>query len=513
MRKWYLLSLLALLLPAALWAAGSGEKTTAAGASAKPVVVFFWDDRDSAPADLERVRQYVIKQSGVNFTLRKVKTGEEFSNQLAIALAGKEDIDLIPLDDTNQMIDFKTRGAIKTITQEVNTYAPDLKKNIPADAWKIVTDGKGDIWAIPVQSFQNQGRVLQIRKDWREKLGLPPIQTLADFENYLRAVKTADLDGNGKGDTIPLINTDEGYFGYEAALLYLFTETVPDPSNDATSNYIDSKGNVTPVPLHPGFKDYLRKMAQWNKDGLIYPESYSIKANAIGDLIAANRVGATSGWYSSTYRPWQTLLKTVPTAAYEFVLPQTLSGKPYLVKKDNPGSPQLAVVSFSPVAAQAVKLVDWFGTSKENYITMKAGVRGTDWDWVDQNATTIKYLVDKTDPSKSYNYGFSFFFNGPWNPKPANPKWLDQQYAAGNKIIDALPPLWNPDWFVPYDFKGTPIANGFADAQTLLSEAEVNIILGKRPVDDWDQVIAQYRKTFADQYIQLATAQYNQFKK
>jgi hypothetical protein len=483
-----------------------------ATAQKKQVIIFFRDQRDSNPADQERVRQYIIKQSGVDFNVRKAKTADEFTNQLTTALAAQEPIDMIGLVDVT-LGELKQRGAVYKLTDVVKKYAPNLLKNVSAESWKIVTDQNGDIWAIPGDNFQYQGPALEIRADWRQKLGLGPIASVADFENYLRKVKDGDLDGNGKADTIPLLNTDQGYIAYDETLSYLFTGVNMDDNPDQWSNYLDASGRIVPVPMHPGFKDYLRKMAQWNKDGLIYPETLSIKDNEITDLIAAGRVGATSGWYSNTYRPWQTLLKTVPTAAYEIIQPKAFNGQPYKFKKSDPGSPQLSVVSYSPVAAEAVKLIDWLGTAKENYVTIKSGIQGQDWEWVDKSKNVIKFLVDKSNPSNTYNYAFSFWFQAPWNWRETNPSWLNATYYAGQDTINVAPGLHNPDWFVIYDFKGTPIENALADANTLLNEAIANIILGKRPVDDWDQVIAQFRRMVGDQYIVEATKQYRALSK
>ena len=69
------------------------------------------------------------------------------------------------------------------------------------------------------------------------------------------------------------------------------------------------------------------------------------------------------------------------------------------------------------------------------------------------------------------------------------------------------------DSFVNYKWKGTPIESSLQDAITLITENKAKIILGDKSVDEWDKVIEQYRKMFGDKYIELATQQYNEYKK
>ena len=62
--------------------------------------------------------------------------------------------------------------------------------------------------------------------------------------------------------------------------------------------YIDDEGKYMPYVFAPGYKDFLEKMAQWYKDGIIYKESFSINDDRKHELVKTNRVAASAYWYT-----------------------------------------------------------------------------------------------------------------------------------------------------------------------------------------------------------------------
>ncbi|HET6485949.1 MAG TPA: extracellular solute-binding protein, partial [Spirochaetia bacterium] len=194
----FLALLLAVPAVAAL-AAGSGEK--AAGSSAAqpaPVSVMTYMGHVATDEQYKAIHDYIEKQTGVKFTYTDVKDADSYTTQITAAIAAQQAIDLFTVGNKVSLANYRSSGAIQDITDNVNTYAPNIKKLFnnppgwsslpPGEMWKAVTSN-GRIWAIPQASGTNVGVVLQVRKDWRVKLGLPPITTFDQFEQFLRAVK------------------------------------------------------------------------------------------------------------------------------------------------------------------------------------------------------------------------------------------------------------------------------------------------------------------------------------
>ena len=62
-----------------------------------------------------------------------------------------------------------------------------------------------------------------------------------------------------------------------------------------------------------------------------------------------------------------------PDAYYEFIKPDTITGKPYSWWRQSVGLPNLGIVSYSDNAEWAIKL-DWMVSSEDNYWTTKFGI-------------------------------------------------------------------------------------------------------------------------------------------
>jgi hypothetical protein len=180
----------------------------------------------------------------------------------------------------------------------------------------------------------------------------------------ITAIRDGDLDGNKKKDTLPLAsyNNGDGTYGdFEVAFLQVFTDTY----SEIGYNYIDSNNKVTPIVMHPKYKDYLATMARWAKDGLI--SSDIIQNDQLDDMIVNNQVGAVGEWYSMHFSPLISLKEKVPEADYEVITPKSLSGNAYKLPISGIYGPETLFVSYSQNTEFAMKLFNWFMESPENY--------------------------------------------------------------------------------------------------------------------------------------------------
>lgn len=503
----------------ALFASGGGERTVATGGGqSRPVVFMAYVGHTSGDEVYQKVHDYIEQQTGVKFTYRDLPNDADYEVQLAAATAAQERFDVFSTGKDDMLLN-KERGVIQDITDAVNTNGPNIKKlfteqpgwgELPkGEMWKAVTIN-GRIWAIPGATGKDIGTILSIRRDWAEKLGMWPIDTIEQFEAYLRKVKVTDLNGNGKADEIPfnpMYGTDE-LEGIAISMTYPFTGSVGWHHEWYNPMYTDN-GNITPSILHPAFKTFLTKMAGWYRDGLFNADIATSTWDNDNDLLAANRVGATSSWYSDFYGAWQTLLETVPDAVYEHRALRGPGGAPARLGLSAPAFAHWTYTSWSPkdVVDAGVKLQDWFAANKDNYLVQVHGIPGTHWEYInklsDDERPEIRHLVADEE---AYNYNFLTY--SPWNGAVIAQRWKEQAYRAANLQIAKMQAWLPPDWFVAYDFSGTKIDRGNVDAATFVNEAIASIILGRKPVSSWDDTVAQYRKMWADDFIEVATTQY-----
>jgi len=519
----------ALLVPAAaLFASGGGETTAAAsGTQSRPVVFMHYGGATATDAMKQRVQAYIEQQTGVKYVNRDVVNSDDYGVQLTAAIAAQEQIDVFYSDKAGMLLN-KEKGVIQDITDAVNAYGPDILKlftNPPGwsevaagEMWKPVTIS-GRIWAIPSATGKDTGVILSIRKDWADKLGMWPIDTIDQFEAYLRKVKATDLNGNGKADEIPFnpMYGDYGLEGIATSMTYPFTGSVGWHHSGYNATYIQN-GQVLPSVYHPEFKTFLTRMAQWYKDGLLNPDIATSTWDNDVDLIAANRVGATSSWYSDFYGGWQTLLEKEPKAEY---VHRALKGPGGSVAKfglNEPSSPGWTYTSWAPkdIVNAGIKLQNWFAMNKDNYLVETHGVQGVDWKYIEKDPTTgrptIEHIIG-TEPGRGqkesefyFAQGFIVFYN--WNGAVISKDWRPAQYRKANLQLAGLQVWFRPDWWVSYDFTGTKVATGYEDAATFINEAIANIILNRAPVDGWEGKLAQYKTMWGNEFVATASAQY-----
>lgn len=242
----------------------------------------------------------------------------------------------------------------------------------------------------------------------------------------------------------------------------------------------------------------------------MYKENFNMDKKKFNDLLISNRVAAAVAWYSDIIRPWESLQKTVPEAEYEYLAFKTVNGNPYKLGGYVPARPQLGVVSYSKKAEEAVKLVDWMLTSTENLLAFKVGRLGEDFELSEKDGmilmTDLKADVEVKD---RLNYAMSFYVHDQLQGRQPEPNWRWAHYYSGWDFFNELGYVTNPDWYIAYDWAGTPVEVSLADAATFMEEAQAKIISGQTPIEKWDGTLKQYMKMHGKNFIKEATKQYN----
>ena len=130
----------------------------------------------------------------------------DFEQRLARATAGNALPDLI-FNDAASLGQFIQLG----IAEEIDPQAIAGGDQLFQTAWKSTRYIDGKYYGVPISA---QTFALFVRKDWREKLGLPQPRSWDDIRALAKAFTTQDPDGNGKNDTYGFIvpaSTTRGY--------------------------------------------------------------------------------------------------------------------------------------------------------------------------------------------------------------------------------------------------------------------------------------------------------------
>lgn len=253
-------------------------------------------------------------------------------------------ITMVPLDVHNKeqvnlfFADGKTADHIRLNVDSTFVMEQGLVREIPEDKlrklmpnWmksiesmvdpKIVSSTmkyKGKLYAVPFINYAAlQPWVMGIRKDWLDNVGITKMpETIEEYHEVLKRFTFNDPDRNGKKDT----------FGSHGLQLYLRGAYGLGGSGVGGQYYADNNGKVYATVLTDGYKDYLKTMQAWYKEGLIDPESITDQRPQQRAKWADGKFGVLADhpwWYASTTATNVTQMVTAknPNAKIEFFKP------------------------------------------------------------------------------------------------------------------------------------------------------------------------------------------------
>ncbi|MBP1990104.1 extracellular solute-binding protein [Paenibacillus eucommiae] len=448
----------------------------------------------SKQEDYEAVRQEIIRQSGfeiVPIIPPKSQEGEK----LNLLLASNEKLDIFMGDYKA----FKDKGAIQPLNELLDKYGQNLKKAWPKeweDSWKAVTDKDGNIWAIPIGPGPVVLKANLFRADWLEKLDLQLPKTFDEFEHVLKEFK--EKDPAGSGQTIPLITN---MTGLNLALAAGFMDV-------GYGNWLDKDGTIKPPELHPGYREFVAKMADWYKKGYIYKETFTLNTERYRELIKKNRVAAASIHFTTVTNVQYELQKIVPEARYEVAAdlkgPQgdvpTSSGQStwgYVINKKAP----------NPEAT--MKYLDWLNSNIDHFLLSFYGVKDKHWRYVDEGKHIVERInedyVGEFLTGNTYVQTVGFLPND-----PAGKPEFDYMGKYGEKLDWGVKKPFTVD--VDYLYDHTEISNKLPnqeDINRMISEEITKFIMGARAMSEYDKFIQELYAAGLDKWIEVYTDQYN----
>lgn len=441
----------------------------------------------------KEIQDYIAKQCGVKPVPIKLPRGSE-REKLNLLISSKDErLDIFFSGDWRE---YYTTGILLPLNDLIEKHGPNIKKAWAKYEymWDRVKDEKGNIWALP-RALPTTSYPTWIRKDWLKKYNLEMPKTIDEFENILKTFKENDPAGNGQ--TIPLL-TDLG--GVYNAFSAGFTKY-------GFGNWKDTDGKIKHFILQPGFKDAIAKMAEWYKKGYVYKESYSINREQQEALVASNRVGSTMMWYSLIAVQGDELKKRIPEAEYDFC--KGLKGPEGSVEtKTNPGSAGMMILKKAKNPEAAMKLLDWVMSSREAFLTPLYGIKGVDWEYVDEEKGLIKRINER--------------YNGDFYIYPNNVSL--QQYGVVGE--DGKPGMMT-QFLMRYQYRYDDVKEPFdmhvdypidvlnelaperADIDRMIQEEIVKFLTCVRPMEEWDNFINDLYKIGLEKLNDAYTQIYN----
>ena len=218
---------------------------------------------------------------------------EQYAQKVNIAITSDDIPDVMQVS-ASQMKMMYDNGQIMDITDVMDTYlAPYTEEVLNSDggiAMQAATfDGR--LYAIPkIGSPLLTAKVLWVRTDWLDNLGLELPETVEDMRNIAEAFTTQDPDGNGVDDTYGLALYKDLYGSGFADLTGFF-----NAYNAYPSIWVDTGEGIVWGGIQPEVKEALAALHEMYAAGQIDPEFGVKDANKVNEDVSAGRIGMMFG--------------------------------------------------------------------------------------------------------------------------------------------------------------------------------------------------------------------------
>ncbi|GHH99949.1 extracellular solute-binding protein [Neobacillus kokaensis] len=281
MKRFMSIALSSVLLAGSLAACSNNEKTSSGNKDGKMSITWFdgsWENPVPEPGN-EAVKK-LDEKFNIDFKPQYIPF-DLYNDKLTVKMASGDIPDVIGTEgaDTNY-VKWAKQGAFLPLNDFVDKY--ENFKAIPQSVWDAVSiDGK--IYGIPLFFPASGGKKPVIRQDWLDKLGLKMPTNYDELEKVAIAFATKDPDGNGKNDTVGL--------GLAKGIVY-------DPAYGAywgNSWYHKNKdGQLIPGQISEGSKEKITALNDIYKAGGIDKDWAVKEYNEVFKDFNAGKVGI---WY------------------------------------------------------------------------------------------------------------------------------------------------------------------------------------------------------------------------
>ncbi|MGL4308067.1 MAG: extracellular solute-binding protein [Cetobacterium sp.] len=457
------------------------------------------------------VFQEAFKDTNVKLKSASSKNLTDEMQAFNLAISSGKLPDIISLSFPDKLESLGMEGGMIPLNDLIDKHAPNIKAffekypRYKMDA--VAADGK--IYFIPDYYDWYAMRAAQgifIRQDWLDKLGLKQPQTMEEFYQVMKAFKEKDPNGNGIADEVPYFDRTTEFADKE--LLGLF---------GAEFGFYVDNGKVEYGPEQPRFKEAMKEVIKWYKEGLIDPEIFTRGFQGRDYMLRNDLGGVTFDWFASTtaYNTDKEILSKNKDFKFIAIAPPEYKGKRYApdARTTYLGGWGITASAKDPVAA--IKYFDyWF--SQKGFELSNWGVEG---DTFKRDANGKKYFTDKVMKADGKNplqvlrgEGVQFRigalqdyeYEKAWGNPQAN-EWAEM-YMANDYVVDPMPTLK----YTPEENKKIQKIN--SQLEMTLKEMSQKWILGAEDFDKtYNGFIKRLKEVGLDEAIKINQTAYDRF--
>jgi len=455
-----------------------------------------WGNGDPSSEYAKRIREKIREELNIDVEIVGQSNPADQNELPSLMLAAGEQLDIFQVtpSDIRGWRKFKADDLIYPLSDLLDKYGQNLKASLDPLSWPFITDSDGIVWALPDEA-PPVTLCLYVRQDWLDELSMDIPVTWEEFENMMQTFQD-DLGDVGFVPTM-LSGDDTAVVGGAERIMFLGSFV------DHLDNYIDDAGNMQPLWVQPGFKDFLSKMADWYKKGYLNREIITMDYGSAAELMAGGVSGLMFDWIGAygIVTNINEIKPSVPEVKLSPLAPPTgpQRGK---VLADSPVSMHIMISKSSKNPEAAMKFIDWSMATDEGWALCKYGIEGIDWEYVDRAnglisqigepnyaiycSTRLNSFAGKLLTDLAAVDAHNFYQND-----KTYPRYITQTFGF----------VWDFDAIKPF-------ADQLLGLDVELRETYAGIVMGERPVGDWDGMIDKYMNGGGRAYFDELTRQF-----
>lgn len=383
---------------------------------------------------------------------------------------------------------------ILSLNDAFDKWAPNIKavlKEHP-EIDKMVKTDNGDYYVFPSLRGSKIDCVytgLIVRKDYLDKLGMNVPETIDEWEAMLRGFK------NELGVEIP----------FTCATYHLATGLIAGAWGISDGFYVDDNGKVQYGPYRDEYFDYISKLNQWYKEGLLDSNIAGVDPNTITSNVLSNKIGATVGTAAGSVGKWSLAMKDSNTGFELIGAPS-----PVLKKGDRPqfairdwdyltGS-SFAITTQCKNPELATRFLD-YGYGEEGSMLYNFGLEGVTYEMKD-GAPAFTDLIMNNPEGKDISTALSPYtmssYSGPFMQSPQVVEIMQSVPKQSREAVLTWADTDMEKHQIPlvsmsYD-ESREYANSMSEISTYVDEMKMKFITGIEPLEKFPEFKKQLEK-------------------
>lgn len=451
---------------------------------------------------------------------------QQFAELLNVRLASGDIPDLMLISSPSDLPKYVSQGVLAPIPLEMlEQHMPNAlaayDKFYPGAIDLAKVDGQ--IYGIPAINSGNIFRLpIVYNQNWLDKLNLEVPTTIDEFEKVIYAFANDDPDGNGIKDTYGL--SEDGL-----NLLYGMYNMVPE------QDYFALKGDkIVYMPIEPEMKEALAYANKWYKDGVLDPEfitgentggywaiSHSFINQRVGMTVRGNYYHYVSeGDYSDVIDGKEIPAPNGAVAKELYALDPNAKisfGQPLINKDGKQGGIRgwNLLMRFYGIGADTpqedgkmekiLEIMDYMSDANPDLdarMVARHGFENETWRWIDREKELFEKLppYDENEAFRFEN-GSVFWWNSGEEQKSSQAQWGYKMGFDKGGIFSVMPIA--VDAMTKYN----------AQLETLRKQAYIQIITGEKPLEYFDEFVAEYLKLGGQEILDQAQQWYDSTQK